>query len=213
MLIKKSAYVVILVSFLGVGFISWLLYFKDQNQQDTVNIQVFPKAIADWSGVDQVISEEDYAILETRNVLARRYTQAGTGRQIDLLIVYSEHNRKVSHPPEICFTGGGLSILESKRAVLNLDKNGRGLEAVRLLMDLKGTPLYSFYWFKVGNSVTSNYWRQQFLIALKIFSGQPHSSALIRLTLEIKLDDKIEAVATAEKFADLVFPAVKQYLP
>src|SRR3989338_3669309 len=81
--------------------ISWQLYFKQYLQKDTVSISVFPEKIGPWRGEDIPLQDTDYEILETKNAFVRRYTTP-EGKEVFLFIVYSQNNRKVSHPPEIC---------------------------------------------------------------------------------------------------------------
>jgi len=59
----------------------------------------FPLHIASWSGVDIPPDERTLEILETRNVLSREYWQSD-GEKIHLLLVSSQRDRRVAHPPE-----------------------------------------------------------------------------------------------------------------
>src|SRR3989338_4238772 len=64
--------------------------------------QEIPFAIGDWIGKDQAVDEMTYAILETRNVLSRSYVNS-QGERIELLVVSSDKDRRVAHPPEVCY--------------------------------------------------------------------------------------------------------------
>jgi len=109
MRLKDLSYWLILVIFLAVGTVSWGVYFKNYRQSDSLNIHHFPKVIGEWSSEELPISDDEKALLETDNVFVRRYTNA-MKEEVYLFIVYSQNNRKVSHPPEICYTGGGATI-------------------------------------------------------------------------------------------------------
>ena len=102
---SNVSYWFILALFLAAGTLSWRVYFKSYVQSDNLSIHHFPKVIGDWTSEDLPISDDDKAILETDNVFVRRYTNS-IDEEVSLFIVYSENNRKVSHPPEICYTGG-----------------------------------------------------------------------------------------------------------
>ncbi len=69
------------------------------------------------------------------------------------------------------------------------------------------------YWFKIGDSFTPNYWKQQALIAYKSLLGLPASSALIRISSNVKNDNDTEAIGRIKKFGRLIIPHLKQYLP
>jgi len=168
--------------------------------------------IGDWSSEDLPISDDDKAILETDNVFARRYTNSDD-EEVFLFIVYSENNRKVSHPPEICYTGGGITILSSVPDAIPSGSKDLSID-VRRLKIARGRTMQIFaYWFKVGDSFTSNYWKQQGLIAFKSLLGQPASSALIRISSTVKNNNDANATMLIKKFGKLIIPHLKLYLP
>lgn len=198
--------------FLFATLITWNSHFKEYFQADTVDIHKFPKHLGTWTAAELTISEEEYAILETRNVFARRYTD-DTGRTADLLIVYSQHNRKVSHPPEICYTGGGITILSNLPAAVKVATPPGLIRANKLLLEKKKTQHLSYYWFKVGNTFTSNYWKQQLLIVTKTLLGQPSGSALIRVSSGIQDGEQKTAEQNISDFIRVITPQIPQYLP
>lgn len=209
---QKMKFYFIIGLFFIAAFISWKLYFAVYTQQDTIDIHQFPKQLDGWTSEEMTITEEEYAILETRNVFSRRYTSV-EGEEVYLFIVYSENNRKVSHPPEICYTGGGATVTESRHTYLNSKKNGIQVKTNRLLLDLNNSQQVVNYWFKVGNTFTANYWKQQGLIAIKTFLGKPSSSALIRLSTIVPNGDFEKADNRINKFSKLLLPEILPNLP
>ena len=210
---SDKSYILILLLFILSGVISWALYFKVYRQKDTIDIHQFPKTIGDWTSQDLLITDQEYAILETRNAFARRYFTP-YGKEVYLLIVYSQNNRKVSHPPEICYTGSGVTILGNYRDSFNVNTNSSQPLVVnvnKLLLEQRDLRQISFYWFKVGNSFTTNYWQQQGLIALKTFFGKSASSALIRVSITIK-DSEQKALSDLKEFSQQIMPFLLTYL-
>jgi len=209
---NNFSYWFILVLFLAAGTLSWRVYFKSYVQSDNLSIHHFPKVIGNWVSEDLPISDDEKALLETDNVFVRRYTNS-TDEEVFLFIVYSENNRKVSHPPEICYTGGGATILSSVSDSIPSDSQDLSIDVRRLKIE-RGRIIQIFaYWFKVGDSFTSSYWRQQGLIALKSLLGQPASSALIRISSTVKNDNDADATLRIKKFGKLIIPHLKFYLP
>ncbi len=192
--------------------ISWNLYFKQYLQKDTVSIFNFPETMGEWSGENIPLAETDYEILETKNTFVRRY-KTTDGKEIFLFIVYSQNNRKVSHPPEICYTGGGVSVLEHAVDPITVSSANLVIDANRLLLEKGQDRQVAYYWFKVGDTFTGSYWKQQMLIAFKTILGRPASSALIRVSSTVVKDDKAESVKTVKEFSDLIVPALFQFLP
>lgn len=202
--------IIVLISLSCV--ISWKVYFKTYQQVDTVNIHKFPTQISDWSSKDLIITEKEYTILETRNVFVREYKNSKL-EKVHLFIVYSQNNRKVSHPPEICYVGGGISVLGNTRDYLIEEGSRNVVQTNKLLLEQGVTQQVAFYWFKVGNTFTSNYWKQQFLIVLKTLLGQPSSSALIRISATIEGHDQPKTESIIKDFSAKVVPLLRTYLP
>jgi EpsI family protein len=212
MKLKDFGYWFILVLFVVAGTLSWRVYFKVYRQADSVNIHFFPKEIGDWASEEIPISDDDKALLETDNVFVRRYTSA-QGEEVFLFVVYSQNNRKVSHPPEICYTGGGATILDNVHDSFISVSGDEEVQVNRLTVERGRTMQIFAYWFKVGDSFTSNYWIQQGLIAVKSFLGYPASSALIRISSTVKYENESAATALIKEFGRLIVPHLHQYLP
>ena len=169
-LAKNKNFTIILTLFVIAGIVGWVLYFKRYAQADTISIYAFPKEIGAWKSEEMPIKDDEYAILETRNAFVRKYTN-GAGQAVYLFLIYSQNNRKVSHPPEICYTGGGASILsDSKETIATIDP-ALSFDVNSLDLSLGPIKHLSLYWFKIGSAFTSNYWKQQILIALKTLLG------------------------------------------
>ena len=208
---KDKKYTAIVVLLIVSMFISWSLYFKSYKQEDKVQISLFPKEFAGWNSEEMKITDDEYAILETKNAFVRRYFNP-SGDEVYMFIVYSESNRKVSHPPEVCYIGSGATVTSSTHAELPAD-NGAVVKTNRLILEQGNNVQVANYWFKVGNTFTSNYWKQQILIALKTLLGQPTSSALIRVSATVKNEDLAGAEQAIEKFSSPMIPKLFQFLP
>jgi hypothetical protein len=73
-------------------------------------------------GKDVPVDEKTYEILETRNVLSRIYENP-KGEQIHLLLVGSRKDRRVAHPPEVCYLSYNFIIVDDEpmvKMLLNL---------------------------------------------------------------------------------------------
>jgi len=208
---KSHSFIIFL--FIVSAAISWQLYFKVYSQKDTVSIHSFPQRIDDWSAAEIPISQQDKALLETDNVFVRRYTNP-QGEEVYLFIVYSQNNRKVSHPPEVCYTGSGATIVNNVHDSFSTDLSIADIRVNRVTVEQGRERQIFFYWFKVGDTFTSNYWKQQGLIALKSFLGQPSSSALIRISTPAKKEgDDANATQKLKDFGRLILPYLQKHLP
>jgi len=193
--------------------ISWALFFKQAVEKDTVDINLFPKTIGTWHSVDLRITKDEFAILETQNAFVRLYTNSVDKSQIYLYLVYSQTNRKVAHPPEICYTGSGLTIIEDVHDTIPVHYKNLTIQANRLRMNKGNFTQMAYYWFKVGDHFTSNYWKQQMLIAFYTLLGRQPSSALVRVSANVAGNQINETIINIKNFTDLITSKLFLYLP
>jgi len=195
------------------AIISWSLFFKQNIEKDTVDINHFPKTIGSWHSVDLTITKDEFEILETKNAFVRLYTNSVDQSKIYLYLVYSQTNRKVAHPPEICYTGSGLTIIEDVHDTIPVQYKNLTIQANRLRMNKGNSVQIAYYWFKVGDHFTSNYWKQQILIAFYTLLGRHPSSALVRVSADIIDNDANKTVKCIKAFIGLITPKLFLYLP
>ena len=211
---KKHKQVLFIQSVLLLAVaLSLNLYFQSTTEHDTVDIAQFPKIIGTWKSEDLPISSEDLEMLETKNAFVRRYTNTANGGEVYLFLVYSQHNRKVAHPPEICYLGSGVSIIENVHDPIPVEYKGLTIPTNRLKLLRNNFEHISFYWFKIGNKFTANYWEQQMLIAFYTLKGSTAGSALVRVSADVINGDRDQAIRNIKSFASLITPALFHYLP
>ena len=198
--------------------VSWNYYFRVYAQADTVSIHEFPKTIGAWVSEEIPLTAVEYSILETKNAFTRRY-KTPSGQEVYLFIVYSQNNRKVSHPPEVCYAGNGLTLLNNTpdqvagRRSLDPSAEEHTIGVNKLLLEKGSFQQIAFYWFKVGDSFTPNYWKQQILIALKTLLRKPSSSALIRVSAVVANGDQARSERELKEFSQGIIPYLFKYLP
>lgn len=210
---KISKTLVIQICLVLVAVISLNLYFKTAEEVDTISIDLFPRTIGPWQSEDLPISKEDLSILETDNAFVRKYTNTVDGGEVFLFLVYSQHNRKVAHPPEICYLGSGVSITENVHDPIHVDFKNLTIPTNRLKLLRRNLQHMAFYWFKVGDKFTANYWEQQLLIALNDLLGNSKGSALIRISADINEENQDKVVKDIKSFTNLIIPSLYKYLP
>ena len=193
--------------------ISWFLFFKQAVEKDTIDINHFPKTIGTWDSVDLPITKDEFAILETKNAFVRLYTNSVDKTKIYLYLVYSQTNRKVAHPPEICYTGSGLTIIEDVHDTIPVKYKNLTIQTNRLRMTKGNLTQIAYYWFKVGDRFTSNYWKQQVLIVFYTLLGRHPSSALVRVSADAVGNDVNKTVTNIKSFINLIAPKLFLYLP
>ncbi|MBP7216514.1 MAG: EpsI family protein [Candidatus Omnitrophica bacterium] len=205
---KSKNFVIAAAVLLCVIAVTWLSYFSSgMGSSDRIKVADFPKAIGAWSSVDIPLSERDFQILETRNLILREYSNP-TGSKIYLYIIYSEENRKVTHPPEVCYLGSGSTIANK-----TLVKVSDGMRANRLLIEKGNEQQLAVYWFKAGNLSTDQYLKQQVKIVIDRLLGKKTSGALIRVSTDVQQGREQEAEQAIMEFCSDIVPHVIQFVP
>ncbi|MCM8775341.1 MAG: EpsI family protein [Candidatus Omnitrophica bacterium] len=141
----------------------------------------FPMNIGGWHGKDFPVDERTYEILETRNVLSRLYIHPD-GREIHLFIVGSRRDRRVAHPPEVCYTGSNFVILNEADGSLKI--GNKVLPVREFTAQNERNPSAReevLYLYKIGDRYTTNYYAQQLRFALDRFTRKDSEVFLIRL--------------------------------
>jgi EpsI family protein len=196
---------VILAGFAVLALSTYLPHIYDASKEPQM-VQ-FPLKIGEWQGKDVPISENDYAILATKNLIMREY-DAQDKQPVVLYIVYSGDNRKSLHPPEICYTGSGGTILEKSIVPLTV-----GLKANKFTIEERHLKQLVVYWFRADNLNTPSYIKQQIRTALYRTFGKQASGAMIRMSTVVKHGEDAQALQTIKGFARLIEPLLSKYVP
>jgi len=197
--------VFILIAVAGVSMSSYLPARVDIAAK--IKVSDFPMTIGQWQATDIPLSERDYQILETRNLIMRDYKNP-QGDSVVLYIIYSEDNRKVSHPPEVCYMGSGASIVNKSAAQIT-----DSIKAVKLVTETPKNAQMVVYWYKAGSLYTDQYLKQQLKVVVDRMLRKRTSGALIRISSEIKNNDQDSTLRLLKTFAGQIEPLLEKYIP
>lgn len=203
---KHKSFSLITILFVTLIF-SVPLYLVNRAPAEESSVCSLPMEIDGWKGRDLPVEERSYQILETRNLILREYEK--NGKKVYIYLIYSSDNRKVSHPPEVCFEGSGVTIIRKNRVKMPLD--GADITANKLIVERGGIVNVVVYWYKAGNFYTANYMKQQAAIALHALKFKRTSGALIRVSAEAPSGDPQKAFEEIKLFSRTIskyFPTV-----
>ena len=110
---NTTGFAVLIAILLIASVFSLGLFRRDMAAHDKLDAHAFPMKVGEWRGRELPITEKEYGILETRNLISREYIDR-SGNKLYLFIIYSETNRSVFHPPEVCMMGSGLTITDKQ---------------------------------------------------------------------------------------------------
>ena len=189
-------YAAIVAMLIVTGFFSVHLFFQEKTSHDKLNISLFPRQIGDWTGEDIKLTEKEYSILETRNLILRKYVNPA-GDKLLLFIIYSETNRSVFHPPEVCLIGSGVEIADKKVEEVKGDKYA--FMTNKLYLKKENSRELILYCYKAGKLYMDNYYFQQAYLALHQIFGRRIPGATIRVSMPMNGSEEA-VLPTLKKF-------------
>jgi len=196
---KNSVGYIAIVLMLGVTSVfSINMFTKQRTDRDMFEVETLPHTIGEWKGRDQHITEKEYKILETRNLISRDYTNP-SGEKVWLFIIYSETNRSVFHPPEVCLIGSGIEITDKTTDTITAGK--KEFSTNKLYLEKNNSREISLYCYKVGNFYTDNFYLQQVYFAFNQLLGRRKPGATIRVSMPVIRDEK-STLATLKAFME-----------
>jgi len=175
----------------------------------TKDFSTFPMTIGNWKGTDIELTEDVYEILQTRDVLVREYKD-DKGDAVMIYIVYSAKDRATFHPPEMCYLGGGMQLLN--RSVESITLSNRNvLMANALTMESKNTMVKAWYWFMAKDKLTHNYYQQQIAILFNWLKYRSKEGAMVRVSANIRRDNPAIGEAKVKEFIKAVAPVIEKF--
>lgn len=206
---NNKNFVLIVIILAATAVVSVIFYLPGRNVSgNEAQMADFPETIGEWVGTDLPLSKNDYAILETRNLIMREYKNLVSQDTVYLYIIYSVGNRKVMHPPEICYTGGGATITE--KSVVPLTDF---IQANKFIIEDNDSRQLVAYWFRSGNFNMYNYMRQQLKMVVDRLFGKKVSGAMIRVSTIIEKDGQDSAFRLIKSFSGQIEPLLEKYVP
>ena len=156
------------------------------------------------------LDEKTLTILQTTDYVYRRYSNHD--KDIYLLIVFSENNRKGTHEPEVCLEGAGNQIVSKQLHKVSLA--GIGNVTLRELVSQHNrSSLVHVYVYKAGDIYTPSFLRQQLTIFINGLLRNNSSGALIRFDVPVKGENTAQARKLALAAVAQIMPEINQNLP
>lgn len=157
------------------------------------------------------LSAGDLAALALDSYTLRQYTDARTGRHVQVLLEYRTLGRGAfNHRPEACYPAVGY-VLSGRRTV-PITYGGRTQSALTATADYRGEKGRShqtlLYWFATGQRTEASFVRQQMEMALGRLQPARNGWGFVRLVTENAPGDEAQALAAEQDFARQASPAL-----
>lgn len=151
-------------------------------------------------------------VLETDDYACRRYIDPRSRRTVEILVIYSDRNRKAFHPPNACLSGSGEFIRHQQTHPLRLP--GIGDLVLQEVVSQRGSRMTLYlYVYKCGRRYTSSFVTQQAAIFLNGLTTRKPDGALIRIGVSVVRHDVAGARRLALAAAEAIIPYIDERLP
>ncbi|MGB3222435.1 MAG: exosortase C-terminal domain/associated protein EpsI [Desulforhopalus sp.] len=211
----KFRYLLVILLLVGTASVVTALQYDSSKENDDglENLQGIPLQIGEWwEGKDFPLEEMVYDILETRAIIHRSYTNR-SGQNIFLSLVHYYDTKVDFHAPEGCIGGEGLKTKKTiKKVSLFSGDKKIILDIAELLTTRTNGQTLTYYFYKSGDFVGSNYIKMRLSIAANKLSKNDTGSSLIRISTALVPDQKASAEALLRDFMEDLFPHIKQSL-
>jgi EpsI family protein len=211
----KFRYLIVIILLAGTASVVTALQYDSSKEDDygLKNLQGIPLQIGEWwEGRDFPLEETVYEILETRAIIHRSYT-TGSGEAIFLSLVHYYDTKVDFHAPESCIGGEGLKTKKTikKVSLFSGDKKVT-LDITELLTTRATGETLTYYFFKSGDFVGSNYIKMRLSIAANKLARNDTRSSLIRISTALVPGKEAETEALLKNFMEDLFPYIQQSL-
>lgn len=211
--LKVRYLLVILLLAVTASVINGLQYTSEVNESRIKDLQPIPLQIAElWRGQDFSLEESVYEILETRAIIHRSYAR-NIGGSVFLSIVSYSDTKVDFHAPESCLGGQGLTTEKTNKTITFLPGDETITLDVAQLVTTKSTEkTLTYYFYKSGSFVGSNYIKMRLDIAANKLFRNDTKGSLIRISTGIRPGNEAEAESILIGFLQDFFPFIEQSL-
>jgi len=211
----KFRYLIVILLLAGTASMVTALQYDSSKDDDEgmENLQDIPLQIGEWwEGRDFPLEEMVYDILETRAIIHRSYTTR-SGEAIFLSLVHYYDTKVDFHAPESCIGGEGLKTKKTtkKISLFSGDKKVT-LDITELLTTRTTGQTLTYYFFKSGDFMGSNYIKMRLSIAANKLTRNDTRSSLIRISTALVPGHEAEAEALLRDFMEDLLPHIRQSL-
>ncbi|MHB9036656.1 MAG: exosortase C-terminal domain/associated protein EpsI [Armatimonadota bacterium] len=165
------------------------------------NLDSLPVSIGKWhtDGPDGDPGKDVLSgwLVSRENFLMRDYVD-DNGDRVSLMLVFKGHDRRSWHLSEMCFSGSGYNVTQTRTTIPYAGENA---SAVKLFAEdaNTGSKVISVYWLAQGKHAEANFAKQQLTMALARLHPSNEGWAFIRVTSDV-LESEEETMKQIRSF-------------
>jgi EpsI family protein len=148
-----------------------------------VDLQQFPKALADWVAQEHNVDEKITHVLRTDQILLRNYVSKN-GKRLELFVGYYRDQKFGAqvHSPQHCLPGSGWTIVRYSKFPLPFTMESF---ANQLHITKNNENQFVVYWFTSDGKLVQNEWVLKVRLMLNAFMHRPTAVYFYRLSVPV----------------------------
>lgn len=205
--LKFRYLIVILLLVVTASMVYGLQYESSYDDEaGLVDLQAFPMQIGRWTGRDFPLDEMVYEILETRAIIHRSFT-AENGDNVFLSVVHYHDTKVDFHAPEACIGGRGNKTRKTNKTITLFEGDKKiKLDVAEMVTTRSSGQTLTYYFFKSGRFVGSNYIKMRLSIAANKLAQNDARGSLIRISTTLTPGNEAAAELLLKEFLEALFP-------
>ncbi len=211
--LKFRYLIAILLLAVTASIVYGLQYDSSQDEETGLaDLQNIPMQIGKWKGKKFPLEEMVYEILETKAIIHRAFTD-DSGGDVFLSVVHYHDTKVDFHAPEACIGGNGLKTKKKNKMIKFFpgDQEEK-IEVAELITTRDTGQTLTYYFFKAGQFVGSNYIKMRLSIAANKLSRNDARGSLIRISTKLTPGKEDEAELLLVEFMKELHPYVQHSL-
>jgi EpsI family protein len=204
----KLRYLTIVILLVLAGTVVYGLQYDSSydDRAGLADLQSFPMQVGKWTGRDFSLDEMVYEILETRAILHRSYS-ADNGDDVFLSVVHYHDTKVDFHAPEACIgCRGNKTGKTTKRIMLTSVNKKKRLEIASMITTRDTGQTLTYYFFKAGPFMGSNYIKMRWNIAVNKLARNDARASLIRISTVLLPGKEVESEKRLKDFLEEFLP-------
>lgn len=175
----------------------------------------FPTQTGNWHMIQQgVVEKEVQDVLRADDTLTRTYAATdGTSANLFVAYFHTQRTGQSPHSPKNCLPGAGWSQTSSGYMDVPIPSRNETIRINRYIIAKGDAKSAVLYWYQTPKRVIANEFDAKFWLVADSVRMHRSDTSLVRIVVPVFGDNDQQAVDTGTRFAQTMYPLLRQYLP
>lgn len=175
----------------------------------------FPAQLGPWT-LNQIgtVDKDTEDVLKADDLMSRWYVDPSVGGA-SLFVAYfkTQQTGQSPHSPKNCLPGSGWSPSATGFVNVPIPSRGETIRVNRYIVTKGDARDIVLYWYQSQNRVIADEFAAKFYLVTDAIRSHRSDTALVRVVVPVTGDRDDEATAKGISFVQVVYPALRDYLP